>query len=115
MNPGGNALVALSRALGVKSDYFFRSQKVSLGKLEFRKKSKLGRKEEERVKYRTLDFLERYLEIEDILGDKAIFKNPLSDTNVLNTEDAEKAAFKVRQKWKLGEAPVSNLLDLLEV
>ena len=24
MNPGGDALVALSRALGVKSDYFFR-------------------------------------------------------------------------------------------
>lgn len=114
MNPGSDALIALSRALGVKSDYFFRSQKVSLGELEFRKKSKLGHKEEERVKYRTLDFLERYLEIEDIIGDKAIFKNPLSDTNVLDPEDAEKAALEVRRKWKLGEAPVSNLMELLE-
>ncbi|HIJ57984.1 MAG TPA: ImmA/IrrE family metallo-endopeptidase [Deltaproteobacteria bacterium] len=114
MNPGSDALVALSRALGVKSDYFFRSQKVSLGELEFRKKSKLGRKEEESVRYRTLDFLERYREIEDILGDKAIFKNPLSDINVLNPEDAEKAAFEIRRKWKLGEAPISNLMELLE-
>jgi Zn-dependent peptidase ImmA (M78 family)/transcriptional regulator with XRE-family HTH domain len=114
MNPGSDALVTLSRALGVKSDYFFRPQKVSLGELEFRKKSKLGRKEEESVKYRTLDFLERYLEIEDILGDKAIFNNPLSGTNVFNPEDAEKAALEMRRKWKLGDAPISNLIELLE-
>ena len=69
MNPGGDALVALSRALGVKSEYFFRPRKASLGELEFRKKSRLGRKEEDRIKYRTLDFLERYLEIEDILAE----------------------------------------------
>lgn len=114
MNPGGDALVALSRALGVRSEYFFRSQKVSLGELEFRKKSKLGRKEEDRIKFCTLDFLERYLEIEDILGDKAVFKNPLSDPHVRKPEDAEKAALDVRRKWKLGEAPISNLIELLE-
>jgi Zn-dependent peptidase ImmA (M78 family) len=100
--------------LGVKPDYFFRPQKVSLGELEFRKKSRLGRKEEERIKYRTLDFLERYLEIEDILGDTAVFKNPLSDPNVSRPEDAEKAAIEVRRKWKLGEAPISNLMELIE-
>jgi Zn-dependent peptidase ImmA (M78 family)/DNA-binding XRE family transcriptional regulator len=114
MNPGGDTLIALSRALGIKSDYFFRPQKVSLEKLEFRKKSKLGRKEEESVKYRTLDFLERYLEIEDILDDKAIFKNPLSDTSVLDFEDAEKAALEIRRKWKLGEAPISSLMERIE-
>jgi len=114
MNPGGDALVALSRALGVKSDYFFRAQKVSLGEFEFRKKSRLGRKEEERIKYRTLDFLERYLEIEDILGERAVFKNPLSAPHVHKPEDAEKAAIEVRRKWKLGEAPISNLMELLE-
>lgn len=114
MNPGGEALVSLSSALGVKSDYFFRPQKVSLGDLEFRKKSRLGRKEEERIKYRTLDFLERYLEIENILGEMAVFKNPLSDPRVTEPDDVEKAAIEVRQKWKLGEAPISNLMELVE-
>jgi Zn-dependent peptidase ImmA (M78 family)/DNA-binding XRE family transcriptional regulator len=114
MNPGGDALVALSRVLGVKSDYFFRPQKVSLGELEFRKKSRLGRKEEDRIKYRILDFLERYLEIEDILSDKAVFINPLSDPHVSKPEDAEKVALEVRRKWKLGEAAISNLMELLE-
>ncbi len=114
MNPGGEALVALSRALGVKSDYFFRPSKVSLGELEFRKKSRLSRKEEERIKYRTLDFLERYIEIEDILDDKAVFKNPLSDSHVSKPEEAEKAALEVRHFWNLGDAPISNLMELLE-
>lgn len=114
MTPGSDVLIALSRALGVKSDYFLRSKKISLGELEFRKRSKLSRKEGESIKYRTLDFMERYLEIEDILGDKAIFKNPLSDTKVFSHEDIEKAAMEVRQKWKLGEAPISNLMELLE-
>lgn len=114
MNPGGDALIALSRALDVKSDYFFRPQKVSLGKLEFRKKSSLGRKEEERIKYRTLDFLERYLEIEDILSDKAVYRNPLSDPHIRKAADAEKAALELRRKWKLGDAPLSNLMELLE-
>ena len=114
MNPGSNALIALSRALGVKSDYFFRSQKVSLGELEFRKKSKLSRKEEESIKYRTLDFLERYIEIEDILGEEAVFQNPVSDTNMRSHEEVEKAAKEVRRKWNLGAAPISNLMELLE-
>ena len=114
MNPGGEALVALSRALGVKSDYFFRTSKVSLRELEFRKKSSLGRKEEERIKYRTLDFLERYIEIEDILDGKAVFKNPLSDSQARKPEDAEKAALEIRHFWNLGDAPISNLMELLE-
>ena len=114
MNPGGDALVALSRALGVKSDYFFRPQKVGLGELEFRKKSRLGRKEEARIRYRILDFLERYLEIEDILGDRAVFKNPVSDPHVRKPDDAERAALEVRRTWKLGEAPISNLMEILE-
>ena len=114
MNPGSDALIAISRALGVKSDYFFRSHKTSLRELEFRKKSKLGHKEEESIKYRTLDFLERYLEIEDILSEKAIFRNPLSDTKKHNHKEVESAAMEVRRKWKLGEAPISNLMELLE-
>lgn len=114
MNPGGDALIALSRALGVKPEYFFRSQKITLSELEFRKKSKLGRKEEQSIKHRTLDFLERYLEIEDILGEKAVFRDPASDIRILSHADAEKAAGKIRRKWKLGDAPISNLMELLE-
>lgn len=114
MNPGSDALLALSRALGVKPDYFFRSQKVILLELEFRRKSKLSRKEEESIKHRTLDFLERYLEIEGILGEKADFNNPLSSNSISSYADVERSARELRRKWKLGDAPISNLMELLE-
>jgi hypothetical protein len=61
-----------------------------------------------------LNFLERYLEIENILGDIAVFKNPLSDPHVRKPVDSAKTALDVRRKWKPGEAPISNLIELLE-
>ena len=114
MSPGSNVLIALSRALRVKPDYFFRSQDISLSELEFRKKSKLRRREEEIIKHRTLDFLERYLDIESILGEKMVFKNPISDNRVIDHAEVERAAKELRRKWELGYAPISNLMELLE-
>jgi hypothetical protein len=32
---------------------------------------------------------------------------------MLSHEEVDKAAMKVRQKWHLGEAPISNLMELL--
>lgn len=114
MNPSGDVLFTLSRALGVKPDYFFRPQKVSLGELEFRKRSKLSRKEEESIKHRTLDFLERYLEIEDILDLKLFFENPIQGNAVKNLADVEFTARELRRKWGLGDSPIPNLMELLE-
>ncbi len=114
MGPGGDVLFALARALRVKPDYFFRPQKVIFSELEFRKKSKLSRKEEESIKHKTLDFLERYSEIENILGEKVRFKNPIPGTEIRDQDDIERAAKDLRKKWKLGDAPISNLMKLLE-
>ena len=55
MNPGGDALLALSKALGVKSDYFFRPQKISLGELEFRDKARIRPSFFHRVKILSLN------------------------------------------------------------
>ena len=116
MNPGSDALIALSRALGVKPDYFFRESNVALSGMEFRKKTLLSAKESESIKYRTLEFLERYLQIEDLLQDQAVFKNPISKEfrNVCHLDDADKAAKELRKRWKLGEAPIFDLTELLE-
>ena len=116
MKPSGEVLMALSRALGVKPDYFFRFPSVRLSNLEFRKKSSLRVKEQNRIKHKALDFLERYFEIEDILETRVAFKNPIPSKNrqVLNISDVENAAMTLRNKWDLGTAPVTNLMELLE-
>jgi Zn-dependent peptidase ImmA (M78 family)/DNA-binding XRE family transcriptional regulator len=117
MGPSSKVLVALSQAVGVKPDYFFRTQKFEVLKFEFRKKARMLVREKESIQYRTLDFLERYFEIEEILEAKTSFENPLQDTEkvVKNVADIEKAVMAIRKAWELGEtAPISKLMEILE-
>lgn len=116
MDPSSEVLSALSRALGIKPDYFFRDPSVNLSNMKFRKKSKLSVKESESVKHRTLEFLERYVEIEDILQDKAVFKNPIPNKlrKVTTYQSVEIAAETLRESWKLGMSPLYNLVELVE-
>ena len=114
MFPASDILVAISKALGVKSGYFYRKSQVELTSLEFRKKSRLSKKDQSRVKYQTLDFLERYIEIESVMGQQTEFENLLDDFTIENLHDVEIASMRLRKKWDLGTAPVSNLMELLE-
>jgi len=112
--PGSEVLLALCGALGVKPDYFFRSSKLRISGLAFRKRSKLTRREEERIKYQTLDFLQKYLELEEILNLSNRFSNPVSIRKIKNLEDIERAVREIREKWNLGDAPINQLTELLE-
>ena len=114
MFPASDILVSISKALGVKSGYFYRQSQVKLTGLEFRKKSRLSKKDENRVKYQTLDFLERYIEIESVMGQQTEFENLLDDFTIKNLDDVETASMRLREAWDLGTAPVSNLMELLE-
>ena len=114
MFPASDILIAISKALGVKTGYFYRQSQVKLTGLEFRKKSKLSKRDEKRVKYQTLDFLDRFMEIESVMGQQTVFDNPLKDSAIKNLDDVEDAAKRLREAWGLGTAPVSNLMELLE-
>jgi len=114
MLPGSDILDAFSKALGVKSGYFYRQPQVQLNGLEFRKRARLTKKDENRVKHLTLDFLERFIEIENVMGQQTVFENPLKKAPIEIHDDVEAAVMLLREKWKLGIAPVSNLMELLE-
>ncbi len=114
IQPGSQVLLALARALGVKADYFFRASNVAIAGIEFRKHSRLGRKEEDRIKYRTIDFIQKYLEIEEILNNASAFKNPVANNIIKSHEDIERAAKEIRDKWQLGNGPIPHLIELLE-
>ncbi len=114
MRPSSEILIKLAKALDVKPDYFLRTIKINLSAFEFRKKSKLSKKIEDSLKQKTIDYLERYLELEEILGMKSSFENPLSNSKINNQDDIEAAAEKLREKWDLGLAPICNLLETLE-
>ncbi len=114
MKPDSKVLIALAQALNVSVDYFFQPFRVELQDIAFRKKSKLSKKMEESIKEKARNHLERYLEIERILGISSTFKNPVEKIQVQSVEDAAHVAEELRKKWELGVDAISNLIELLE-
>lgn len=114
MLPGSAVLNALCRVFGQKADFFFRPMSVSLGEVEFRKRTALGAKAEEAIKQSAADFFERYLELEELMGLGGKFENPLAEVVIRSPEDLEKAAVQLRKTWKLGLDALPGVVALLE-
>jgi Zn-dependent peptidase ImmA (M78 family)/DNA-binding XRE family transcriptional regulator len=115
MKPSGDVLITLSKVLNVKPDYLLRKGLVELGEISFRKKADLTKKDEEAVIEKARDYLERYLEIESILGYNEKFKNPLQKDKISNKDEVEQAAYKLRRSWDLGSNPIPSLIEMLEL
>ncbi len=117
MSPNSSVLLGLADALGVRPDYFFEAQPVTLSGIEFRKKAAFGKSKQAQVVQATQEHLERYLEVERILeikspGIKAV---DLSGASAVELgEAAERAADQLRSAWKLGRGPLPNVHELLE-
>ncbi len=114
MLPDSGILLKLAEALNIKTDYFFRQPVVNLSEMEFRKKSRLSTKEENSIKEKTIDFLERYLELENLLGLDEPFKIPVKENIVSSREDIERISIELRNSWELGLNPIPNVLEMLE-
>jgi Zn-dependent peptidase ImmA (M78 family)/DNA-binding XRE family transcriptional regulator len=114
MKPDSELLIRIANVLGVTIDYFFRDTEVKLEGIEFRKKVKLSKTEEESIKQKTIDFLERYFELENLLNVKSDFKNPLKRNKVKTLEGIEEFATELRRAWELGLNPIVNVVEMLE-
>lgn len=113
--PDNDKINLLSKVLNVNPDYFFRSTKVELGEIEFRKLSNMPQKEASIIKEITKEKLSRYLELEEILGLPVEFEDYLKDFEIVTTyEQANRAAELLREKWGLGKGPIFNIVELLE-
>lgn len=114
MKPGGVVLDRLALALNVRPGFFQHAPQVGISTLRFRSHANLSVKTEEALLHRTVDFLERYMELEDVLGTRTAFENPLSRNELKDFDDIERAAIELRRGWDLGYSPIVNLLQLLE-
>jgi len=112
--PDSETLIILGKALDVTSDYFFRESTVSLEDIRFRKLKKLPVKEQEKVIHRTMEYLERYLEIENLLGIENTITFKPKARKVRNPADVEEAAYELRKLWELGVDAIFNVIEMLE-
>lgn len=111
--PSSEVLIALAKALDVKTDYFMR-EPIELGPVEFRKKRSLTAKQIDRIKEQVKDHLDRYLEVEELLGIPNEFEPPLMGHFVKGIQDVEAVAQQLIGKWQLGNDAIPNVIEMLE-
>ena len=115
VTPNSGALIALSKALEVKIEYFFRTSAIQLSKPAYRCRKAMSPKDETKILGKTADWLERYLVVEQITGSEKPLTLPDPDScHVSSLDQIEDIARHVRQEWNLGLNPIENLMDVLE-
>ena len=117
MVPNSAMLLRLAQALGVKVEFFFRSQQVTLSTPAYRKRVALPRKQEQAILAQVQEWLERYLETESLFPPDEIRHFAWPDNmnrQASSLEEVEGVALALRQEWGLGKVFIENLVDLLE-
>lgn len=116
MMPSSSALILLSKALGMKLDYFFRPFTVAIDtkKFEFRKSASMGVKKVESIKYMVCAEIEKYLEIEGILGNMTTFTLDYSNILVEGDDEAKLLARRLREDLNIGSDAIVSAVELLE-
>ena len=112
--PDSTVLIALCNALGVTPDYLFRQNRSSLNNIHYRKLTRLSAKEEKAINLMVEDAIERIYEIEDICGIERKFDSSVIDVQIQDTEDVIRAAAMLRQSWNMGQAAITNVINMLE-
>lgn len=114
--PSSPVLLKLASALSVRTEYFFRPDKITLSKVEYRKKASAPAKLIKRIEADVMDQSERWLELKQLWPNFPIadFQFKPSLGNIRSLDDLERAAAQVREYWQLGMNPLPDLIDLLE-
>ena len=110
--PNSDIVISLSKALDLPVDYFLRLYNFEITSIKLRNNN-LGIKKENSIKELIIDYLERYLEIENICNSTLNFTSPFSDV-VSSREEVINYAQQLRKDWKLGLYGIVNVLNLLE-
>lgn len=118
ISPSSEVLLALSKALGVRIEYFFREHAVALKEVAYRKHADLPEKGKRRILADALDQLERWLALEEFIPThwSIEFQMPSGlPARIESLDQIEAAASAVRATWKLGNSAIPDLIDTLEL
>ncbi len=117
MMPGSEVLLKLAEVLGVRMEFLLRTAPGLDIKPMYYTHSRMSRINEEAVVAQIQEWLERYLIIEDFFPseERLSFNFPPGfPYPVKQIEDAERAAERLRDAWRLGDNAIENLTELLE-
>jgi transcriptional regulator with XRE-family HTH domain len=112
--PSLRVLTALARTLRVKTLELYRAPDVEIEVLAFRKKSQLGKKEQERVENLVARMLEDRTRLQDLIAEDSETDIPTNAMAVRTLAAVEDRADELRRRWNLGDDPVARMTDVLE-
>lgn len=115
--PSSGVLIKISRALNVRSEYFFRPARYELDKIEYRKHSTASPKLLRRIKADVLEQAERWMELTDLWPNFPVQKciTPTLSFDVIDDyQQLEEVADQVRSQWELGSQRIVSIIDVLE-
>lgn len=110
--PSPEIIIQLESSLGFPRKFFYENTLYSnsIGNTYFRSLSKATKKDIEAQKLR-VDFLEPIFKLID-----DYIELPDANIPIFNSyTDIEEAATKLREEWNLGNAPIKNIVELLEI
>ncbi len=117
MKPDSTVMIALANTLGVSVDYFYSEPKakVELEQVEYRKYvTKVSKSQKDAIEERAKSILERYFELEDLLGIEEKSDYFTYKEIIRNANQADEAAKALREQWDLGYDPIPDVVEMLE-
>jgi len=115
MMPSSGVLLQLAEALGVDIEFFLRPPGVRVEAVAYRCHPALAKRDRERAEAAAAEWIERYLEVEELAGIEAERVRVLDRRfPVATLEDAEDAAKGLREELGIGWGPITSLAGLLE-
>lgn len=115
--PSSRVLLDLSKALGVRTEYFFRPVKIELQEIQHRKHSQLAKKALAQIEGDVKEQIERFIELEELLPNGPVQPFKLPDNlpaSITALDQIEAVARQLREAWDLGVDPIPVLTDMLE-
>ena len=114
MAPTQGVLLAMAKVLKVSPHYLLSDRQITLESIDFRKELSADAKAEKATEAALIDYIDRYLDLEEILGLPSVTWCAPSALEGWVPEEVEQAARSLRETWSLGVDPIPNLVEVLE-
>lgn len=112
--PNSTTLINISDVLKISPNFLFSNNMIEteLKSIKFRNEKKTDKINQ--IKLNILKYVEDYLYVEKIAEESVVFENPIKDIEIKSDIDIENVTKFLRKKWKLGIAPINNIISTLE-
>lgn len=116
--PNSTILIQLAKVFNIKVADLFKNFEDTLviKEIHYRKKSNLGKRNQEVIEDITKEELKKYLEVMDLFpeGRFEIIDLEKFRVEITDYEEIENKVMEIREKLNLGIDPISNLLEVIE-